>query len=66
VSLIKNVIEENPVWRRPLGRPCLRWEDCVKKDTETVEPNSYWRNLAKDRDRWQYVYLEGLDLPKPR
>jgi exonuclease III len=57
-SLIKKVIEENPVGRRPLGRPRLRWEDCVKKDTETVEPNSHWRDLAEDRDRWQYVYLE--------
>ncbi|VVC32422.1 Reverse transcriptase domain [Cinara cedri] len=37
-SLIRRVIEENPVGRRPLGRPRLRWKDCVRRDTETVEP----------------------------
>jgi hypothetical protein len=40
-SLIRRVIEENPVGRRPLGRPRLRWEDCVKRDAGTVEPESH-------------------------
>ncbi|VVC44605.1 Reverse transcriptase domain [Cinara cedri] len=57
-SLIRRVIEENPVGRRPLGRPRLRWEDCVRRDTETVEPECHWQEVAEDRDRWQYVYLE--------
>ncbi|VVC38751.1 Reverse transcriptase domain [Cinara cedri] len=57
-SLIRRVIEENPVGRRPLGRPRLRWEDCVRRDTETVEPEYHWQEVAEDRDIWQYVYLE--------
>ncbi|VVC30294.1 eIF3G, RNA recognition motif,RNA recognition motif domain,Eukaryotic translation initiation factor 3 [Cinara cedri] len=59
-SLIRRVIEKNPVGRRPLGRPRLRWEDCVRRDTETVEPECHWQEVAEDRDRWQYVYLEDL------
>lgn len=54
---IRKVIEENTVGRRPLGRPCLRWGNCVKKDVGTVEANSHWQILAEDRDRWQSVYL---------
>jgi len=57
-SLIRRVIEENPEGRRPLGRPRLRWEDYVKRDAETVEPENHWQEVAEDRDRWQYVYLE--------
>jgi len=57
-SLIRKVIEENPVGRwLPLGRPRLRWVDCVKRDAEAVEPNSHWQEIVDDRDRWQYVYL---------
>jgi len=51
-SPIGKVIEEKPVGRRPLGRPWLRWEDCVKRDAEAVEPNSHWQEIAEDRDRW--------------
>jgi hypothetical protein len=29
-SLIKKVIEENPVWRRPLRRLRLRWKISLK------------------------------------
>jgi len=25
---------------------------------ETVELESHWQEVAEDRDRWQYVYLE--------
>ncbi|VVC28410.1 Hypothetical protein CINCED_3A012730 [Cinara cedri] len=53
-SLIRRVIEENPVGRRPLGRPRLRWEDCVRSDTETVEPECRWQGVAEDRDRWHF------------
>lgn len=57
-SLIRRVIEENQYGRRPLGRPHLRWEDCVKRDAEIVEPESHWQEVADYRGRWQYVYLE--------
>jgi len=51
-TLVKRVIEEDPMGKRPLGRPKLRWEDGVKKKVERVEPGIKWREAA-DRDRWQ-------------
>lgn len=29
-QLIHIVMDENPVGKRPLGRPCLRWVDLIK------------------------------------
>lgn len=55
--LIRKVIKENSVGKRPFGRPHLKWNDCVGKDVETVELDSHWRELAENRDRWQYVYV---------
>lgn len=37
-SLVRLVIEEEPIGKRPLGRPRLRWEDCVKKDVKSIGP----------------------------
>lgn len=39
-SLIREVIEENPIRERPLGRSRLRWKDCIKKYFETMKPNN--------------------------
>jgi len=56
-SLVRQVIEEESIGKRPLGRPRLRWEDCVKKDLKTLDPGIRWREAAEDRDRWQDLYL---------
>jgi len=56
-SLVRQAIEEEPLGKRPLGRPRLRWEDCVKKDLKTLNPGIRWREAAEDRDRWQDLYL---------
>jgi hypothetical protein len=37
-SIVRTTIEDNPVGKRPLGRPCLRWEDSIKRDAENIEP----------------------------
>ncbi|XP_060846231.1 uncharacterized protein LOC132925892 [Rhopalosiphum padi] len=50
-SLVRLVIEEEPIGKRPLGRPRLRWEDCVKKDIKSIGPGIRWREVAEDRDR---------------
>jgi hypothetical protein len=52
-SLIRQVIEEEPIGKRPLGRPRFRWEDCVKKDINTIGPGIRWRKAADYRDRRQ-------------
>jgi hypothetical protein len=51
--LLHAVIEQNPVGKRPLGRPRMRWEDVIKKDVEQMGGGSNWRNLALDRERWK-------------
>jgi len=35
-SLVRQIIEEDPIGKRSLGTPRLRWEDCVKKDIRTI------------------------------
>jgi hypothetical protein len=30
------VLEQNPVGKRPLGRPKLRWEDLVKRNVKDL------------------------------
>jgi len=39
--LVRATIEEKPSSKRPLRRPRLRWEDCVKYDAEKVGPANY-------------------------
>ncbi|KAF0753170.1 ribosome biogenesis protein TSR3 isoform X1 [Aphis craccivora] len=56
-SLVRQVIENKPIGKRPLGRPRLRWEDCVKKDLKMIDPGIRWTEAAEDRDRWQDLYL---------
>ncbi|KAL4084268.1 hypothetical protein QTP88_028093 [Uroleucon formosanum] len=58
-SIIRTVIENNPAGKRPLGRPRLRWEDCVIKDVGRIGANLQWREEAEDRNRWRSIYLEG-------
>lgn len=47
-SLIKTVIEENLIGKRPLGRPRLRWEDRAGKDVKAVEPNIRRKEVTGD------------------
>jgi len=57
-SIIRTVIK-NPAEKRPLGRPRLRWEDCVIKAVEKIKANLPWREAAEDRNRWRNICLEG-------
>ncbi|KAL4084186.1 hypothetical protein QTP88_028016 [Uroleucon formosanum] len=56
-SLVRLVIEEEPIGKRPLGRLRLRWEDCVKKEIKSIGPGIRWREVAEDRDRWQDLFI---------
>jgi len=57
-SIIRTIIENNLEGKRPLGRPRLRWEDCVIKDIGRIEDNLQWREVEEDRNRWRSIYLE--------
>lgn len=51
------MIEEDPIGKRPLGRPKLRWEDGVKREVERMVPGTKWREAADERDRWHSLVL---------
>jgi hypothetical protein len=36
ITLVKRVIEENSMGKRPLGRPKLRWEDGMNREVERM------------------------------
>lgn len=36
-TLIRRMIEENPMGSRPLGKTNLRWKDAVKREVERME-----------------------------
>ena len=41
-----------PEGKRPLGRPCIRWEDNIKTDLQEVGCGGMnWIELAEDKDR---------------
>ena len=56
-SLLRLLLEGTPEGRRPLGRPRLRWEDCVKHDLALlgVDDPAGWMALAQDRQRWRQL-----------
>ncbi|VVC38393.1 Endonuclease/exonuclease/phosphatase,Reverse transcriptase domain, partial [Cinara cedri] len=56
-SIVRTTIEENPVGKKPHGRLRLRWEDCVKRDAESIEPEIPWRVATENRDRWRKICL---------
>jgi hypothetical protein len=52
--------------RRPLGRPRLRWEDNINMDLREVGWGGVdWIDLAQDRDRWQALVNEVMNLRVP-
>jgi hypothetical protein len=48
-AMINTVIREEPKGKRPLSKPRLRWEDCVRKDNKEVDPGANWREIAENR-----------------
>jgi Reverse transcriptase (RNA-dependent DNA polymerase) len=58
-AMINTVIREEPKGKRPLGRPRLRWEDCVKREVKEVDPRANWREIAENRIRWREICFTG-------
>jgi hypothetical protein len=57
-AITKTVLQENPRGKRPLGRPRMRWEDCVKKYVAVFYPEEDWRMLAQNREGWRQLCLD--------
>lgn len=48
--LIRMIIDENPVDKRSLERPRLKWEDGLRKDVEALNREQDWKARAIDRE----------------
>jgi len=48
--------------KRPLGRPRHRWEDNIKMDLQEMGGGMGWIELAQNRDRWQALVNEVMNL----
>ena len=52
---------ENPVGKRPLGRPGYRWKDNVKMDLkEMAWMDVNWIDLAEDWKKWRVFFLNTV------
>jgi hypothetical protein len=61
--MVKAIHSWNPISRRPIGRPKIRWEDDVRKDIQTLKvPN--WKTLVQDRRRWKELVEKTKTLHK--
>lgn len=54
--IVKRVVGEDPMEKRPLGRLKLRWKDWVNKDIKKIEPEIRWKGTAEDRVGWQDLW----------
>ena len=51
--LPKRAAELREEGTRSLGRPMLRWEDCVKRDVRNTGEEEYWKNKTGDTGGWK-------------
>jgi hypothetical protein len=58
---VKKIKRWQPMFKRPRGRPKLRWENDVLKDINSMNLRN-WRNVAQDRERWKKVVEQAKTL----
>jgi hypothetical protein len=60
---VYRVLVGKPKGKRPFERPRCRWEDGIKMDLrETGWGDMEWIHLTQDRDRWQALVKEVMNL----
>jgi len=52
--MVKTIHAWKPISNRPMGRPKIRWEDGVKKDTQRLKVTN-WKTLVQERGRWKWL-----------
>jgi hypothetical protein len=57
--MVKRVFLGNPGGRTKLGRPRLRWLDCVEDDLKTLGVRR-WRKRVEDREEWAIILKEAM------
>lgn len=55
--IVRTTIEKNPVGKRSLEMPRLRWEDCLKVDVGKIQPKVSRGIAAGDKDGWREMCL---------
>jgi hypothetical protein len=59
--MVKAIYTWKHISKRPTGRPKIRWEDDVKKDTQRLNVSN-WKTLVQDRRRWKEVVEKAKTL----
>jgi hypothetical protein len=63
---VYRVLVGKPEEKRTLGRPRHRWNNNIKMDLQEVGCGGMdWIGLAQDRDRWQVLVNEVMNLQVP-
>ena len=65
-SGVYRVLVEEPVGKRPVGRPRRRLVDNIRMDLQEVGCGYMdWIGLAQDRDRWRTLVSAVMNLRVP-
>jgi hypothetical protein len=56
---VKKVILGKPDGKRKVGRPKLRWLDCIENDLKSTDVKS-WRKKAEDTSVWAIILKKAL------
>jgi hypothetical protein len=51
------------MYKRPIGRPKLRWKDDVLEDIKSMNVLN-WKNVTQNRDRWKKVVEQARNLSR--
>jgi hypothetical protein len=51
---IKKVLITKPEGTRKVGRPRLRWEECVWQDVRILSVRN-WRSVASNKEEWREI-----------
>ena len=60
---VQKIKRWKPMYKRPTGRPKIRWEDDDLEDIKSMNVGN-WKNVAQNSDRWKKVVEQARTLNK--